>query len=180
METMIQGNLQAKKYTSLTFLARGLGWGFLGGLVGTLLMDLFLMGILFLAGLPVLACFAVVGDTVARFFSLLGTEMTGSEAIGVITHYVIGPAIGAIFGAIVVLADRLRVDTRKKCMLVSILYVEILSQPLLAVSVFLLEMKWPVIAAWYGGAFVMHFIMGVILAVLVSHGLRLPSAANHK
>ncbi len=178
METMFQGNLQAKRQSSLTTLAKGAGWGLIGGLAGTLLMDLLLIGGLFLAGLPVLTCFEIVGDTMARFFSLLGAEMEGSVAIGVATHYVIGPIIGIFFGAIVVLADRLRVDTRKKCMLVSILYVEILSQPLLAVAVVFLEMKWPVIAAWYGGAFVMHFILGVILALMVSHGLQLPSVAN--
>ncbi len=180
METTYQDKSLVGERTLPASLAKGMLWGLLGGLVGTLIMDLFLMGILVLAGLSALTCFVVVGDTMARFFSLLGAEIPASAAVGVITHYVIGPAIGIIFGVIVVLAERLRVVTRKKCTLVSILYVEILSQPLLAVSVVLLEMKWPVIAAWYGGAFVMHFILGVILAVMVSHGLRLPSAANQK
>ncbi len=175
METTFQDfSLAREQYPSGTF-SKGILWGLLGGLAGTLLMDLFLMGILALASLSVFTCFSIVGDTVARFFSCLGVEITGSVAVGVITHYVIGPAIGAIFGAIVAGVRRLREGTPKKCIVVSVLYVEILSQPLLAVSIFLLEMKWPVIAAWYGGAFVMHFILGVILAVMVNHGVRLPS-----
>ncbi len=181
METTFRDNSLAKEQNPSAALAKGILWGLLGGLAGTLLMDLLLMGVLFLAGLPVLSCFEIVGDTVAGFFSLLGAEMAGSAAIGVVTHYVIGPIIGIVFGVIVATSLRLRVDTRKKCMLAAILYVEILSQPLLAVSVFLLEMKGPVVAAWYGGAFVMHFILGVILAVMVSHGLRLPAVyiGNH-
>ncbi len=180
MEITFQDKSLVKERNLPASLAKGMLWGLLGGLAGTLLMDLLLMGGLVLAGLSALTCFSIVGDTMARFFSLLGAEIPASAAVGVITHYVIGPAIGVIFGVIVILANRTQVITRKKCMLVSILYVEILSQPLLAVSVFLLEMKWPVIAAWYGGAFVMHFILGVILAVMVSRGLQLPSEVSHK
>ncbi len=180
METTFQDKSLLRERTLPAALAKGLLWGLLGGLVGTLLMDLLLIGILVLAGLPALACFSIVGDTMARFFSLLGAEIPASAAVGVITHYVIGPVIGAIFGAIAVGIRRLRVNSRKKCILVAVVFVEVISQPLLLMSVLLLQMTWPVIAAWYGGAFVMHFLMGVILAVFVSHGLRLPSEVSHK
>jgi len=172
METAIQGNSRAGGQDTHASLAKGILWGLLGGLAGTLLMDLLLMGILVLAGLPALTCFAIVGDTVARFFSLLGSAMVGSEATGIITHYVIGPAIGGIFGAFIASVRALRTVTLKKCIWLSVLYVEILSQPLLLMSVLLLEMKGPVIAAWYGGAFVMHFLLGIIVAEVVWRGLK--------
>lgn len=172
METALQDNILAREQNRRFTLAKGILWGLLGGLAGTLLMDLILMGILVLAGLPALTCFAIVGDTVARFFSLLGSAMVGSEATGILTHYVIGPAIGGIFGALVAGVRGLRTVTLKKCIWLSVLYVEILSQPLLLMSVLLLEMKGSVIAAWYGGAFVMHFLMGIIVAEFVWRGLK--------
>ena len=52
-------------------IVQGMVVGAVGGLVGTMVMDLVLMGALLAAGLPALTCFSIVGDTVARFFSIL-------------------------------------------------------------------------------------------------------------
>ena len=173
METALQDNVLAREQNARITLAKGTLWGLLGGLAGTLTIDLILMGVLSLAGLPAFTCFVIVGDTVARLFSLLGTEITGGVPLGVLTHYLIGPLIGAIFGAAVASLPALRVSTLKKCVILAVLYVEVASQPLLAMSVFLLEMKSLLILEWYGGALVMHFILAIILGVMVSRGLRL-------
>jgi hypothetical protein len=79
-------------------LARGMVVGSLGGLVGTLVMDLILMGALLAAGLPALTCFSIVGDTVARFFSILGIEMVGGVPTGAAAHYLV---YGIVLGMIV-------------------------------------------------------------------------------
>jgi hypothetical protein len=57
------------RITSISF-SRGLGWGLIGGLAGTMIMDVILMGALSAVGLPTLTCFLIVGNTVARFFSM--------------------------------------------------------------------------------------------------------------
>ena len=161
-------------------LARGMVVGSLGGLAGTMVMDLVLMGALAAAGLPALTCFSIVGDTVARFFSVLGIEMVGGVPLGAAAHYLIGPLVGAIFGAAVAQVAALRVDTLKKGIVLAILYVEILSQPILATTPILLKMTIPATLQWYGGSFIMHLLMAVVLGSVVGYGLRLAPTVNHR
>ena len=180
MEQTLQGNSPARGHISHLTLASGIGWGLIGGLAGTMVMDLVLMGALSAVGLPALTCFSIVGNTVERFFSILGIEMAGGVPLGAAAHYLIGPLVGAIFGAAVAQVDALRVDTLKKGILLAVLYVEILSQPILATTPILLKMTAPETLQWFGGSFVMHSMLGVVLGVVVSHGLRLATAANHE
>jgi hypothetical protein len=157
----------------------GIEWGSIGGLVGTMVMDLVLMGVLSAAGLPIFTCFSIVGDTVARLFSMLGMELAGGIPLGVAAHYLIGPLIGAIFGMAVTRFEALRVNTFKKGIVLAVLYVEIVSQPILAATPILLKMTGPETRQWFGISFVMHMIWGVVLGVVVSYGMRLSAAANH-
>ena len=177
MEITPQGNSRARGHITHVTLARGMGWGLIGGLVGTMVMDLVLMGALSAVGLPALTCFSIVGNTAARFFSRLGTEMAGGVPLGVAAHYLIGPVVGAIFGAAAVQIDALRLDTLKKVVVLAVLYIEILSQPILAMTPILLKMTAPKTLKWFGGSFVMHLIWGVVVGVVVSYGLRLENAA---
>jgi len=135
-------------------------------------MDFALMGALSAVGMPALTCFSIVGNTAARFFSILGIEMAGGVPLGVATHYLIGPLVGAIYGAAVAQVDALRVDTLKKGIVLAVLYVEILSQPILATTPILLRMTVPETLQWFGGSFVMHLMWGIVLGAVVS-------AANH-
>ncbi len=164
-------------------LARGIEWGLLGGLGGTIVMDLFLMSGFAAMGQPPLTCFSVVGDTVARFFivlgnavthfsTLLGLEIVGGVPLGFATHYFIGPVIGASFGAAVSRVAALRVDTLKRGIGIGVLYVEILSQPLLAAMPVLLEWTLPQTLQWYGGALCAHMVAGAVLGMIVHYGLR--------
>jgi len=153
------------------------GWGFLGGLAGTLVMDLLLMGALLALGQPALMCFSIVGDTVSRFLALFGTQIAGGVPTGVVTHYVVGPLFGTIFGAVVMSLPALRGGRLKKIMIAAFVYVEILSQPILATTPILLKMKTPATLQWFGGSFVMHLILSVVLGVIVGYGLR-PATPN--
>ena len=159
-------------------IAQGTVVGAVGGLVGTLVMDLVLMGALSAIGLPALTCFSIVGNTVARFFSTLGLEMAGGVPLGAAAHYLIGPLVGTIFGAAVAQVAALRVDTLKKGIVLAILYVEILSQPILATTPILLKMTAHETLQWFSVSFVMHFMLAVVLGVIVSYGLRLATAAK--
>jgi hypothetical protein len=161
-------------------LARGIGWGLVGGLAGTLVMDAILMAGLSAAGLSALTCFSIVGNTVAHFFSILGIEVTGGIQLGIETHYLIGPLIGAIFGVLVTQVKALQVDTLKKSIVFAVIYVEILAQPILATTPILLKMTAAETLQWFGFSFVMHFLMAVVLGVVVSYGLRLAVIVNHK
>ncbi len=179
MEKTLQGNSQVIGHNPHVTLFRGMVWGLIGGLAGTMVMDILLMGALSVAGLAALTCFSIVGNTVARFFSILGIEMAGGVLSGVATHYLIGPLVGALFGAAAVQVDALRVDTLKKGIGYAVIYVEILAQPILASTPVLLKMTAAETVQWFGGSFVMHFIFGVVLGVVVSYGLRLTVAVNH-
>ena len=115
-------------------------------------------------------CFAMVGDTVARLFSMLGVQLAGGIPLGVAAHYLIGPLIGAIFGVAVTRFDALRLNTLKKGIMLAVLYIEIVSQPILATTPVLLKMTGPETWQWFGISFIMHMIWGVVLGVVVSYG----------
>jgi len=180
MEKTLQGNARITGRMAHISLLRGLAWGLIGGLAGTLVMDLVLMGTLSALGSPALTCFSIVGNTVARFFSIQSIDMAGAIRLGVATHYLIGPLVGVIFGAVVAGVGALRVNTLKKSIILAILYVEILSQPLLVMVPILLKMTVNATLQWYGGSFVMHLIAAVILGTVVGRGLRLATVVNHR
>jgi hypothetical protein len=156
-------------------LAKGMLWGLIGGFAGTLVMDILLMGALLAARIPASFCFSLVGGTMARFFSLLGVEIAGGIPTGIVTHYLIGSLVGILFGTVVAGVPALRVNTTKKCILAAILYVEILSQPLLAMAPLLMEMDRLTVMLWYGGSLIMHLILAVIMGSIVARGLDLKS-----
>jgi hypothetical protein len=179
MEKTLLSNSQVIGHNPHATLLRGMAWGLIGGLVGTMVMDILLMGALSVAGLAAFTCFSIVGNTVARFFSILGIEMTGGVLSGAATHYLIGPLVGALFGAAVVQFDIFRVDTLKKGIGYAVIYVEILAQPILASTPSLLKMTAAETVQWFGGSFVMHFIFAVVLGVVLSYGLRLTVTVNN-
>ena len=160
-------------------LTRGVSWGLIGGLAGTLVMDILLMGALLAVRTSGFFCFSLVGDTVARFFSLLGMEMAGGIPTGIVAHYLIGPLVGILFGTVVVGIPALRVDTIKKCIIAAIIYVEILSQPLLAMAPLLMEMDRLTVMLWYGGSLIMHLILAVVLGSIVGRGMHLKPLTQH-
>jgi len=177
-ENQEESDSRVERYVINATLREGIIVGLIGGLAGTMVMDLVLMGALSAVGLPALTCFSIVGNTVARFFSTLGIEMAGGVPLGAAAHYLIGPLVGAIFGAAVAQVAALRVDSLKKGVVLAVLYVEILGQPILATTPILLKMTAPETLQWFSVSFVMHFMLAVVLGVIVSYGLRLATAAK--
>jgi len=178
MEKTLEGTAHGTARNPSTSFLKSLGWGMIGGIAGTLAMDLTLMAVLAAFGSPALTCFSIVGDTAAHFFSMQNVGITGTILLGVATHYTVGPLIGAIYGLLVTRIKALRVYTRKKSLLLGILYVEILSQPLLATTPILLKMTAAATLQWYGGSFIMHMIAGAVLGAVVGRGLRPAPRAN--
>jgi hypothetical protein len=166
-------------------LSKGMVWGLIAGLVGTMIMDIVLMEALSLAGLPALTCFSIVGNTVASLSAKMGFETAGGVPLGIAAHYLIGPAVGAIYGAAAFRIEALRMGNLKKSILFAVLYIEILSQPILALTPVLLKMTTPQTIKWFSGSFVMHFIWGVVVGAVVNYGLGLKTnkskkSKNHK
>ncbi len=135
------------------------------------------MGTLLVLGQPPLLCFSIVGDTVASFLELFGLQAAGGVPTGMIAHYVIGPLFGTLFGVLVTAWRALRVSSVWKCILVAVVYVEILSQPILVTTPILLKMELQATLQWFAGSFVMHLIMSVMLGLTVGYGLRLTPLA---
>jgi hypothetical protein len=180
MEKTLEGTSLATGRNPSNSLWRGLGWGAIGGLAGTLVMDILLMGALLALRQPAWMCFSIVGDTVSRFLAMLGTQIAGGVPTGVAAHYAIGPLFGILFGAVVTKLPALRVGTLKKITIAAFVYVEILSQPILATTPILLKMKAPATWQWFGGSFVMHLVLSIVLGVIVGCGLRQESVSRSK
>jgi len=173
MEKPFRDNLDAVGDMSHVTLSRGVGWGLVGGLAGTLVMDLILMGVLLAVGLPPLSCFSIVGETMAALFTIQASGLSQLIPLGIAAHYLIGPVVGVIFGIGVARINALRRCSMKKRIILAVLYVEVLSQPILATAPILLGWNVKMILIWYCGSFIMHFILGCILGAIVSYGIRL-------
>lgn len=152
--------------------------GLIGGLAGTIVMDLVLIATLLAVGLPAVASFATIGDTAAGFFALFGIQVAGGATLSAIMHYLLGLTLGAIFGAVLFRVGALRVRSIKKGVLLGVLYIEIISQPILATSPLVLEMTTTETLQWFGVSFVMHLIWGIVLGAMVSYRLLSTASAG--
>lgn len=180
MEIINPTIFRSRKQMLFVSTGRGMGWGLIGGLAGTMVMDILFMGILMALSLPTLLCFSIVGDTVSRFLATFGTQIAGGVPTGLAAHYLIGPLVGILFGAIVTIFPALREGSLKKITIAAFVYVEILSQPILAMTPILLKMKTPATLQWFGGAFVMHLILSIVLGAIVGYGLRSAPLATQR
>jgi hypothetical protein len=157
---------------------RGIVVGCIGGLVGTIVMDLF-GGVLFLVmGGPASLSFSIIGDAAAAFCAMLGLSVAGGLPLGALLHYLIGLTFGALFGAAVLRIAVLRLDSLMKAVGLAILYVELISQPLLAAAAWVLHMTAAETAQWFGISFVMHLVYGLVLGLVAYYGLRGSSVAR--
>jgi hypothetical protein len=179
MNRIIQWHLlRDEGYGKRALLASGIVWGFLGGLAGTMTMDILLMGVLLILGQPAWMCFSIVGDTVSSFLEMFGARIAGGIPTGVIAHYLIGPFVGILFGAAVTLFSVLRKGTLKRITIAAFVYVLILSQPLLTLTPILLKMTAHQTLQWFIGSFFMHLILSLVLGLIVGYGLRLAPLAT--
>jgi hypothetical protein len=152
--------------------SRGLVVGLIGGLAGTIAMHVFGVGIFLVMGQPTSISFSIIGDATASFFARLGVELAGGAPLGMVVFYLLGLALGVTFVAFVVRIDALRLDSIKKGVGLGILYVEVLSLPLLAMATLVLNMTATATALWFGVSVVMHLAYGAVMGAVVSYGLR--------
>jgi hypothetical protein len=80
----------------------------------------------------------------------------------------------------VMIFPALREGSLKKITIAAFVYVEILSQPILATTPILLKMKAAATLQWFGGASVMHLILSIVLGIIVGYGLRSAPLATQR
>lgn len=171
----LQGNsIASAPIPSLTPL-RGMGWGLLAGLAGTVAMDLTLLASLPALGLPAYACYLTIGSTVRLFFALLGIKLAGDVTLGVAAYHLIGPLLGALYGLVVSQVSALQRTTLKKNLIYAVLYAEMLSQLILTMTPLLLKMPAQEAILWYAGSFVVHMIWGIVMGLVTYYGWQLPT-----
>ena len=105
-------------------------------------MHVFGVGIFLVMGQPTSISFSIIGDAAASFFARLGVELAGGAPLGMVVFYLLGLALGVTFVALVLRIDAFRLDSIKKGVGLGILYVEVLSLPLLAMATFVLNMTY--------------------------------------
>lgn len=153
-----------------TFI-RGMIAGMIGGLAGTFAMYLFGAGIFALLGWPANTSITIIGDSAAAFFSLFGIVLVGGAQLGVWIYYLIGLIMGGVLGIAFVCLKPLRLASLWKKVGLSILYVEVISVPLLAAGAFALKMEPASAALWFTISFVMHLVYGLVLGIITSYGV---------
>jgi len=177
MSAKLHYDTRAERHGRTTH-SRGMMVGCIGGLVGTIVMDLFGAGLFLIMSGPASLSFAIIGDAAAGGFSLLGFTLAGGAPLGALLHYLIGLALGCLFGAAVSRVAALRVDSLKKAVGMGMLYVEVMSLPMLASAALILRMTAAETAQWFGISFVMHLVYGLVLGLVVRQGLRAAPSAG--
>ncbi len=157
---------------------RGIIVGLIGGLAGTIAMHVFGVGIFLVMGQPTSISFSIIGDAAASFFAMLGIELAGGAPLGMVVFYLLGLALGVTFVALVLRVDAFRLNSIKKGVGLGILYVEVLSVPLLAIATLVLEMSAYETALWFSVSVVMHLAYGAVMGAVVSYGLRPAATAT--
>ncbi len=150
-------------------ITKGIKPGLIGGLAGTIIMDLVIVGLFWLVGMPVEMIYSFIGEVADSFFLLIGLDLQGGIPLGAFIHFLLGLGLGAIFGIAVSQISAFQVDTLKKGILFGVLYIELASQPILLTAPLLVKMTAFDLLQWYGLSFGMHLIYGIVLGSMVSY-----------
>jgi hypothetical protein len=174
----MRAKLNADMHRERAARTREMMVGLVGGLVGTIVMDLFGGALFMVMGGPASLSFSIIGDAAAAFAAMLGLTVIGGTPLGALLHYLIGPVFGALFGAGVSRVVVFGLDSRKKAIGEGMLYVELMSLPLLAAAAWVLHMTAGETAQWFGISFMMHLVYGFVLGLVAYYGLRAAPAAR--
>jgi hypothetical protein len=138
---------------SKTFL-RGVGFGIVGGLVGTALMDIVMV-----------LTFIIAGQPASTFFSMVGERLGYGVSAGIAVHNLVGLTGGLVFSLLVLSITTFHIDNKRKGLLLGIgagvLTIPLgciplaiwLDQPMLGVIAFsiLPHLVWGTVVGWTVG-----------------------------
>ena len=159
-------------------LAGEITWGVAAGLLGTVVMDLVIVGFFVAVGMPPGLVYSFIGDVTQEFFLRIGVAVPGGVPVGALVHFLLGMALGAVFGLTVSRVRRSRLDSVVKGALLGVLYIEIASQPILVSAPLMVTMTTPEVLRWYLLSTCMHMIYGIILGVVLALRQRWPARTN--
>ncbi|MFZ1284303.1 MAG: hypothetical protein WAQ75_09330 [Propionicimonas sp.] len=147
---------------------REITWGGAAGLLGTAVMDLVIVGFFAAVGMPPGLVYSFIGDVAQQFFLRIGVAVSGGVLLGTLVHFLLGLVLGAAFGLAVSRVRRLRLSSVLKGALLGVVYIEIVSQPILASAPLLVTMSTAEVLRWYVLSTCMHVIYGIVLGVVVA------------
>ncbi len=150
-------------------IKKGIKLGLVGGLLGTIIMDVVIVVLFWILGMPIDLIYSFIGAVADSLLSKLGIDFQGGMLLGATIHFLLGIGLGIIFGIAVTEIKALRVDSVKKGILYGIIYIEIASQPILIMAPLLVNMTRADIVQWYILSFSMHLIYGAVLGAVVSN-----------
>ncbi len=88
----------------------GIGFGLLGGFIGTALMDT-----------VIVMTFLASGEPADTFFTAVGEKLGQGAALGIALHNLIGLSVGFIFTLLVLNVRMLKIDTKRKGLVLGVL-----------------------------------------------------------
>jgi hypothetical protein len=136
---------------------KGVEFGLVGGVVGTILMDTVMVTTFLMAGEP--------WDT---FFRMVGEKFGDGAVIGIALHNVVGLTGGFVFSLLVLSIQYLRIDTRRKGIALGIAAGAItIPVGCIPLAVWLDEPILIVIAF----SALPHMVWGTVLGLIMGYGL---------
>ncbi len=168
VETTGDGRKEREQAMKHSAFIRGIVTGMVGGLAGTSLMYFFGAGIFLLLGWPANTSITIIGNSAAAFFAKLGVVLAGGPSLGIWLFFQIGLIFGAILGVTYFGLEPFYLASPKKRVMLSILYVEGMSVPLLAAGTLALKMEAHAAVVWFGISFVMHLVYGLVLGMVLN------------
>jgi hypothetical protein len=148
--------------------SRTIVWGLVGGLVGTAVMDGLCAALFVGVGMPVDLTYSFIGDVAADFCSRAGVDLSGGRLLGAAVHFLIGIVLGGLFGWTVSRFKAFRADSLRRTVVLAIVYIEIVSQPIVASAPLLGNMTSPDILNWYALSTGMHLIYAVVIGAILN------------
>lgn len=141
----------------------GIGLGLVGGLAGTVLMDIVMM-----------ATFVSVGESADLFFTMVGDKLGDGALLGIAIHNIIGMSGGFVFSIFVLNIRILKLTSIKKGLMIG-LGAGAITIPLgcIPLAIWLGEPILEVIAF----SIMPHLVWGTILGWTVAYGL---TRFNHR
>ncbi len=147
-------------------------YGLIGGLLGTVVMDLVMFGLFLIMGESLKSWFSLIGETASIIFSYIGIEIGEFFILGTVLHYSIGLFLGLIFGVIMFKYKNLQIASTLKCIVLGVLATEIFGTALLVAMPIVLELTTSDTIRIFSLSIMLHSINGILLGLVVKYGLR--------
>jgi hypothetical protein len=153
-------------------LRKGIKFGIIGSLVGTVIMDLVQIAMMAAIGEPLGSFYGRIGEAVGTLLTEIGIDVVGGIPIGVVVHYLLGLALGVVFGLMVTRVHALRVNTTRRGILLGILFAEATGLVLFLPVPLLLEIEQSDLAIMFVSIVLFHALYGAVTGGVTSYGLR--------